>query len=329
MSSGSSSNPSPGDFPKTPKPPPRTPSRGRSRTVTQSQIASKAQTRNPSPESELETEKPDDSEHPSPAPLSPNIYRSTSPIQMTTRDQATPKIEPKLGGQHNYTQWILSIEQTLSLYKHGDATIWEIVTGEVTDPSGGSTIKAEKSGNKDLIKWRRDNNFAILTMKRNCEPEAVDLIGLARSAHEAYKELKAKYEGKTVTDLGAIIANIMRLVFDDRKGTIEEHVGEFEKRWRFMRATLSAGFTDKTKEFSEALQKLAWSDQAKAKFLLISLPSFYSNLVENLRAKERYTYGDVCRQITLYVPGRQRQGNCYGSGKRLTQNGDISTQFRL
>ena len=235
---------------------------------------------------------------------------------MTTRDRATPKIEPKLGGQHNYAQWILSIEQTLSLYEHGDTTIWEIVTGEVTDPSGGSTIKAEKAGNKDLIKWRRDNNFAILTMKRNCEPEAVDLIGLARSAHEAYKELKAKYEGKTVTDLGAIIANVIRLVFDDRKGTIEDHVGEFEKRWGFMRATLSAGFTDKTKEFGEALQKLAWSDQAKAEFLLISLPPFYSNLVENLRAKEGYTYGDVSRQIKLYVPGRQRQGNRKSEGSQ-------------
>ena len=86
---------------------------------------------------------------------------------MITRDRATPKIEPTLGGQHKYAQWILSIEQTLSLYEHVDSTIWEIVTGEITDPSGGSTIKAEKSGNKDLAKWRRDNNFAILTMKRN------------------------------------------------------------------------------------------------------------------------------------------------------------------
>lgn len=136
----------------------------------------------------------------------------------------------------------------------------------------------------------------------------MDLIGLARSAHEAYKELKEKYEGKTVTDLVAIIANVIRLVFDDRKETIEDHVGEFEKRWGFMRATLSAGFTDKTTEFGKALQKLAWSDQANAEFLLISLPPIYSNLVENLRAKEGYNYGDVSRQIKLYVPGRLRQG---------------------
>ena len=65
-------------------------------------------------------------------------------------------------------------------------------------------------------------------MERNCEPEAVDLIGLARSTHEAYKELQAKYEGKTGTFLAAIIANIIRLVFDDPKITIEDHVGAFE-----------------------------------------------------------------------------------------------------
>ena len=33
-------------------------------------------------------------------------------------------------------------------------------------------------------------------MKRNCESEAVDVIGLARTANETYLELQAKYEGK-------------------------------------------------------------------------------------------------------------------------------------
>lgn len=145
-------------------------------------------------------------------------------------------------------------------------------------------------------------------MKRNCKPEAVVLIGIARSAQQGYKELKAKYEGKTGTNLGAIIANVIRLTFDDRKGTIEDHVGEFQKRCGFMIATLSPGFTDKTKESRETLAKLACGDQAKAEFLLISLPPFYSNLVENFPAQEGYTYGDVSRQIKVYVPGKQRQG---------------------
>ena len=50
-------------------------------------------------------------------------------------------------------------------------------------------------------------------MKRNCQPGAVELINLVRSAHVAYNELKAKYEDKTWTDLGAIIAHVIRLSF--------------------------------------------------------------------------------------------------------------------
>jgi len=74
-----------------------------------------------------------------------------------------------------------------------------------------------------------------------------------------------------------------------------------------MKGTLaSGGFSDKVKDFGEALISLAKSEQAKAEFLLISLPLFYNNLVENLRTKEGYSYGDISRQVRLYVPARQK-----------------------
>ena len=145
-------------------------------------------------------------------------------------------------------------------------------------------------------------------MKRNCEPEVVSIIGLCENANEAYKELSAKFEGKTVTDLGAVLSNITRLIFDDRRTTIDEHIVEYEKRWNFMRSTLNGDFDTDVKEFGEALKKLATCDRAKAELLLISLPPFYSNLVENLRSKTGYTYGDISRQVRLYVPARQKGG---------------------
>jgi len=136
-------------------------------------------------------------------------------------------------------------------------------------------------------------------MKRNCEPEIIDTIRLTRSAHEAYNELKVKYKGKTVTDLGAVLANTVRFTYDDRTTTIDEHVAEFDKRRSFMKATLAGGFDDKVKGFGEALTLLAKPDQANAEFLLISLPPFYNNLIENLRTKEGYSYGDISRQVRL------------------------------
>jgi len=67
----------------------------------------------------------------------------TSPI--LTKDRTYPNIEPKLAGQHNFAQWILSIEQTLEQLDHGEGSIWDIVTGDIKNPAAGSTTKLEKS----------------------------------------------------------------------------------------------------------------------------------------------------------------------------------------
>ena len=111
------------------------------------------------------------------------------------------------------------------------------------------STNTEKSADAGT-QWQKDNNFAILTMKQNCEPEVVDIIGLTRNANDVYNELKAKYEGKSVTDLGAVLANVIRLIYDDRTSTINEQVVDFD-----LRATLARGFSDKLKAFGEALKR--------------------------------------------------------------------------
>jgi len=72
-----------------------------------------------------------------------------------------------------------------------------------------------------------------------------------------------------------------------------------------MKGTLVGGFLDKVKEFEGALTPQSKSDQARPNS--ISLPPLYNNLVENLGSKEGYTYGDISRQVRLYVPARQER----------------------
>ena len=107
---------------------------------------------------------------------SPTYSRTQSPEpKMTSRERSTPKIEPKLARQHNYAKWILFLKQTLGLYDHDDDSIWQIVTGDVTEPGKGTTTiggsTSRKADANKLRQWQRDNDFAILTMKRNGEPE--------------------------------------------------------------------------------------------------------------------------------------------------------------
>jgi len=157
--------------------------------------------------------------------------------------------------------------------------ILKIVTGEVKDPDSEGK---EKSADAKVKQWRRDNNFAILTMKWNCESEAVDVIGLARTANKAYLELQAKYEGKTLSTLGALLINIIKTSYDDRIQTIEEHISDFDKKWSFMWSTLGGGIPDDLKEFWKILVDLSKNDQVKGTFLLATLPAYYNSLVENI-----------------------------------------------
>lgn len=64
-------------------------------------------------------------------------------------------------------------------------------------------------------------------MRKNCEQSALSKMGITKDAHQAYKNLKAHYECKMVTDLGVLLASIVNLSYDNRLHTIEDHIEEF------------------------------------------------------------------------------------------------------
>jgi len=116
---------------------------------------------------------------PSPPPRtpSPNI-RPPTPLKMS-KDSARsiPKIEPRLTGQHNYAEWVSSVEMALTMYDIGSHTIWDIVTGACTSaPAAGasSTAGSGKSTATTTLteaKWTKANYFAVLTMYKTVNPE--------------------------------------------------------------------------------------------------------------------------------------------------------------
>jgi hypothetical protein len=188
-------------------------------------------------------------------------------------------------------------------------TSWDIVTGKLQLPSdkkeeeGTDKDEDEDDGEKDnkvtlditkLSKneWTKANYFALLTMKKNCDEEPLTKFELARKAYDAYRALKSHYDGKTVTDLGAVLANVIRTTYDDRQNTIDEHITEYEKKLGFMRSTLNSGeFPKHLNTFGRHLKGVSESDIAKAEFLLLTLPPYYNTLIGNLRTKEKYNYG--------------------------------------
>ena len=249
------------------------------------------------------------------APAAP--AKTPQQVQNSSGDRISgtiPKIEPKLIGQDNYTEWINTLEMTLFLYEltYKEESYWDIVTGYSTEPT-------EKEYQRE---WKRANYFCMLIICKNAEDEPHNKISLFKDAHQAYKALQSAYEGKTVTGLGTVVNEVMKITYDDRSTTIEEHINLYDKKWGFMRSTITGmgqlpELDEDEKLFRSGIRDLAASGKAKAEFLLMTLPNFYAPLVENLRLQQGFTYGDVTRNLIRYVPGRQ------GASRRITANGGI------
>ena len=91
-----------------------------------------------------------------------------------TKTLPIPKLEAKLAGQHNYAEWILSVEMSLGMIDIGTHTFWDIVTRQYKQPEE----ETEKA------RWQKVNFFFLLTMRKNCENEPLSEFGLYRSEGE-------------------------------------------------------------------------------------------------------------------------------------------------
>ncbi|MBC8079189.1 MAG: hypothetical protein H7X86_02515 [Gorillibacterium sp.] len=243
------------------------------------------------------------------------------------RERTTPKFAHKLSGQENYAAWKLTLRRYLRQYDLGKSeyTIWDVVDGTLKQPAAAAdTISDDDKGKSaepriSITKreWEKANDFALLVMTNNCENEPYTKIELEELAHSAFNILKNNYEGKTVTHIGVVLANVIKHVYDDRTASIDEHITEFEKRWSFMRATVSnSAFPDNLLDFAKHLKGLSETEAAKSEFLLLSLPPFYNSTVENLRTNATYSYGDIVNQLKLYIPARQRGNRGGNKGKK-------------
>ena len=227
---------------------------------------------------------------------------------MPESDREIPTLPIKLSGATTYPQWIISIEKYLDLIPIGttEYRVWDIVLGDYqrpTVPKEKASDEAASKAKRELRAWRDADNIGLLTIQKNCEDDILAKIGNETSAKGAYDKLKKAYEGKTVPGLYTLLDSLL-LKFDDENDTIEIHITKYERVWHtFARVILRADLQKDT-GFGKGLKEFANCNQAKAEFLLRSLPTFYSDTVENIRTKE-YRYDDVVRKLKEYIPKRQ------------------------
>lgn len=133
-------------------------------------------------------------------------------------------------------------------------------------------------------------------MITNTEGTAESIILMEDNAHQAWKRLKEQYEGKTRTNLTALLSGVFKLQFDNRTSTIDDHINEFQIRWGRLASTV-AGETD-TLKAAGAYAVLTKCDSAKAQILLGTLPDYYKMVVNNIASQsENPSYQSVTVQL--------------------------------
>lgn len=115
--------------------------------------------------------------------------------------------------------------------------------------------------------------------------------------------MKSHYENKLVADLGISLRKITNLAHVENDNSIEDHIKKFDAGWENMYLTATSDLNEDDKEFGEILSSLGECDRAKKEFLLSTFPDImkYNQMVQNLRAQPKLTYGDIVANLKAYV----------------------------
>ena len=206
-----------------------------------------------------------------------------------------PELKNKLSDGSNYPEWAARLRIQLAVYND----LLEIVEGTIPKPEplpSGTTAPTPSTVENNTGKWQRANNQALAVMVHNCEGTAESTILMERDAHTAWKRLREQYEGKTRTNLTALLNAVIKLQFDDRTASIDEHINEFQTRWSRLASTVS-GSTDITTA-AGVYAALTRCDSVKAQILLGTLSDFYKVVANNIASQtENPTYQSVTVQL--------------------------------
>jgi hypothetical protein len=121
------------------------------------------------------------------------------------------------------------------------------------------------------------------------------------TAKEAFDKLKSAYETRTTTEYHALLSSLS-MRYDDRKQTIQEDILEYERAWNMFASVMLRIDLGSTQDdgFGQGLRFISRSNKAKAEYLVMSIPPFYANIVENICVKES-KYDDVVHKLKDYV----------------------------
>ena len=126
----------------------------------------------------------------------------------------------------------------------------------------------------------------------------------ATSVQAAWQALKDLYDRKTVNTTINLLKNVTERNLADG-ASLQDHLTGFHNDWIWLKERSFQG----KGELSKTLQAVTSSNEAKAAYLLISLPPSMDNIVDNLQTKGKVTYKDVRAKLLDISANRSIAGN--------------------
>ena len=221
---------------------------------------------------------------------------------------------PKLTDSSNYQIWAETVEHLLSIYN-----CWDIITkdeGLPTAPEEPSTsltgdalvaAKAAYDEAKEKYDEKRESyvgrsHWAQQLIASTVDPKWITLL-TRKSASAQWAALRDKFARENTVSFYHQFSDLLNTKLDD-KAEMASHLPTFDQKWtRLQRYCAGAKETDSFK-LPLAFKPLFESLEAKAAFLLLSLPPSLENVVDNLQTKQDLTY-DQAYQRLLDLPSTQ------------------------
>jgi hypothetical protein len=200
---------------------------------------------------------------------------------------------PKLTGSDDYQLWRGAWEIAF------DARGWlEVVDGTQPQISKGKDVESFTS-TAIVDEWTLINKRARVALVQGISAEHLPIIISNTTAHGAWQALKDQYN----RDTGNTTISLLKTITDTRLingGSISEHLTAFTYRWQRLNSRCA---TSKS-EIAKALSNFTNSQQVKAAFLLISLPSEMDNIVDNLQMKADLSYADIYARLMDFAANK-------------------------
>ena len=194
----------------------------------------------------------------------------------------------KLVGASNYQTWRDTAEYLLTNIVLEEVSMWDIVSGVKTEPSGKAT-------EKETQVYKRLERQCSLFFLQAVESQWHPILAATKKPHLIWKALENKFGIENPRTFFFQYKSLMHLKLEDRN-KISDHLTHFETEWlRFQHRCAQGKETDKL-QLPRQLHEFAQSEQAKATVLLTSLPDDMDNIVDNLVSKD-LTYEEVFARL--------------------------------